>query len=141
MDFLAALIKQIDAPDLMLAFLVLFFAWSAVKAQQLKIVDWGEGLRDVNNKVSYMRLGVIVSLFAMTWVLIALTVDAVSHQDDLDELFKWYLLYALVWSGAPTANKLLELIGLRWGATAQKLGDTPPATTPTVSAPAPASTP
>ena len=125
MDAILSILAAFDGPVVALAILMLFGMWVAVQAQVLGIVDWSDGLRDPDSKVSFMRLAVLVSLITSTWVLVDLTLDAVKNKDDLDALFNWYLLYLIVWSGAPTVGKLIEFANARWGSPAAGSAKTP----------------
>lgn len=114
-DFILGFTQALDVSSLMLGFIVLFGTWAAVVAQRKGIVNWADGVRDPDGKVSFMRVAVLVSLITSTWILCNLTIDAVKNRDALDSLLWWYLLYLVIWSGAPTAAKLLEILGTKWG--------------------------
>jgi hypothetical protein len=100
---------------LTLVAIVLFGMWCAVRMQLNGSIRWQEGFTDNEGCIDWMRTAVLISLVASTWILCTLTNDFVENAGELDALFKWYVLYLGVWSGAPIVTQLVEIAKVRYG--------------------------
>ena len=109
-DFLTFLFAEFDVPSMVLAVMGLFGVWVMIRAQRRDDFDWGDALKDETGKLSAMRLAVFVSLAISSWLLIYIAMNAVKSAADLDLLFKFFIAYLAIWSGAKIVERALDII-------------------------------
>lgn len=122
-DILSTMVGDTSATEAALAFIILFGGWAIIVTQRKGIIDWGSMLKDADGKTSSARVMGVGCFIIFSWVEIALTVDAMSHQDALDNLLKFSFLYVLVFAGTPIASRMLEIVSQ---VLMLKSGGTPP---------------
>ena len=121
MDTLNVLLGSLDFPALVLTFMLVGMAVAMASAQRRADFDWGDAFRDEHGKVSWFRAAIVVCLGVSSWVLIyafmngmRAAYDAAELVQVLEVLFKYFLAYMIVWSGAKIVEKSLEVIIAKW---------------------------
>jgi len=130
--FILHVFDSTDMPAVVLLAMLLASGYAMWAAQQRPDFDWGEGFRGDGGKVSFVRVGVLVSIGVSSWVLIYITMITIKAADTatwqaLDSLYKYYLTFLLVWSGTKIAERIVEVAAAKMGVTLPAA----PAQTPT----------
>ncbi len=115
-DIISAMVHDTSATEAALAIIILFAIWMLIITQRHQLIDWMGIFKDETGKASSQRIMAVGCFVITSWVLIALTIDAMAHEDTLDSLLKFALLYVLVFSATPIASRILEIIGQVVGA-------------------------
>ena len=116
--FLLHVFGGIDLPALVLLAMLVALGVAMWKAQQRQDFDWGEGFRDANNKISFVRMGVLVCIGVSSWLLIYLTMTTINAGDAptieaLNAVFKFYVTYMAFWSGTKIAERVVEIVAAK----------------------------
>ena len=116
---LGIIVEAIDTPAIVLLAMLLAALYVMYKAQQRTDFDWADMLRDDAGKPSAFRLAIFVSLGVSSWLLIYVTMKIVGTSstwvEALNALFPWYAVYVAVFSGAKIAERIVELVGIKFG--------------------------
>lgn len=108
LDILTAALKYIDIPALVLL-VTLVGAWGIIhKAQNRQDFDFGNMLKDDNNKESVARLGALAAIGVSGWAVMYDTI----HNQNLDATTLG--IYLAVWSGTKVADKLADALLAKW---------------------------
>jgi ascorbate-specific PTS system EIIC-type component UlaA len=104
-EFLSIL--NTNLPSVLLTLAVTLGAWILVRTQGREDVDLVRLFRDEAGKESVTRLGVIVSLFVTSLVLIYSVVQG------REFALYMFIIYNAVWSGTRVAEKLVDAYAAR----------------------------
>lgn len=99
---------SLDVPAAILAIMVILAMYVIYKAQQRDDFDFGDMLKDDNNRPSALRFGIFTSLGVSSWVVIYDTINFSGADPYV------LVIYVSFWSGAPIAAKFVEALQAKW---------------------------
>jgi len=104
-------LSDINFPATVLSVLLLLVLLVLYHTQKKKHIDLAGAILDNDGKVSAYRIAVLMSMVISSWVLVLLSTQL---ERDIEKLYAFYLTYLVVWSGAKTIDKALDLIIRRY---------------------------
>jgi hypothetical protein len=107
-ELMKLIFSYIDVPALFLLIMLIGAAWVVNKAQEREDFDFGNMLKDENNKESGYRLLAIASFPFASWYVVY---DLI-HNKTADPTT--FLIYVAIYSGAKVADKAVDALIAKW---------------------------